>query len=278
MNRHFSRSLRGVVLALSAATSIGSGIPVATAVTATSAAAATTPVVQVASHPSSKPAKLRDPRANLVASPDFHTLCASDGPQNASCIAQALGAINKAHVAEGVRRMILPTDYKELTIPEQTFVVTNLERVDRGMRPFLGLAAKLNPSARQAAVAHDDPTLIGALLTLLGVREYASIWAGDFGPLASDYDWMYDDGYSANGSINIDCKQPGQSGCWGHRHAILGLFSGLPTLIAGGGSAGPGGGSIAEVLVGSLLHAPALTYTWADALAHGANGHKVTAA
>jgi hypothetical protein len=238
--------------------------------------AAGTPVVQIASHANGTPANLRDPRANRVASPDFHTLCATEGPQNASCITQALGAINQAHTAEGVRRMILPTNYTSLTIPEQTFVVTNLERVDRGMRPFLGLTSKLNASARHAAVVRDDPTLIGALLNLLGIREYASIWAGDFGPLASDYDWMYDDGYSSNGSINIDCKTPNQSGCWGHRHAILGLFTGLRTLLAGSGSSGPAGASIAEVLVGSLESAPALTYSWAQALAAGANGHKTT--
>jgi hypothetical protein len=272
MKRHFSTRLGSVVLALMATTTIASAIPSSAAATAPSVSQ----TVQVASHAGSKPAKLRDPRANRVASPDFHTLCASDGPQNDSCIQQALSAINKAHTAEGVRRMILPTNYKDLTLPEQTFVVTNLERVDRGMRPFLGLTARLNASARQAAVERDDPTLIGAILNLLGIREYASIWAGDFGPLASDYDWMYNDGYSADGSINIDCRRPNQSGCWGHRHAILGLFTGLRTLLAGGGSSGPAGGSLAEVLVGSLLSAPALTYSWSEALAYGANGHRPT--
>ncbi|HEX3899359.1 MAG TPA: hypothetical protein VHW74_09305 [Mycobacteriales bacterium] len=269
MKQHLSTRLGSVVLALTATTTIASAIP-----TAAATASSASPTVQVASHTNSTPAKLRDPRANRVASPDFHTLCASDGPQNDACITQALSAINKAHTAEGVRRMILPTDYKDLTIPEQTFVVTNLERVDRGMRPFLGLTSKLNASARQAAVERDDPTLLGAILNLLGIREYASIWAGDFGPLASDYDWMYDDGYSADGSINIDCRHPDASGCWGHRHAILGLFTGLRTLVAGGGSAGQAGGSIAEVLVGSLLNAPSLTYSWSQALAYGANGHR----
>jgi hypothetical protein len=273
MNQHLSTRLGSVVLALTATAAIAAAIPSA-AVTASSAS----PTVQLASHSTAKPAKLRDPRANRVASPDFHTLCASDGPQNDTCIQVALAAINKAHAAEGIRKMILPADYKDLTIPVQTFVVTNLERVDRGMRPFLGLTSALNASARQAAIAHDDPTLIGAILNLLGIREYASIWAGDFGPLASDYDWMYDDGYSADGSINIDCRHPDASGCWGHRHAILGLFTGLRTLVAGGGSSGPAGGSIAEVLVGSLLNAPALTYSWAEALTHGANGHRPTLA
>jgi hypothetical protein len=120
--------------------------------------------------------------------------------------------------------------------------------------------------------------LIGALLSLLGIREYASIWAGDFGPLASDYDWMYNDGYAGSGSINIDCRTPGESGCWGHRNAILGLFSGLSHLIAGAGSSSATGSSLAEVLAGTSTRAPSYTYTWTDALAHGANGHKTAVA
>jgi hypothetical protein len=114
-------------------------------------------------------------------------------------------------------------------------------------------------------------------MALLGIREYASIWAGDFGPLASDYDWMYNDGYSASGSINLDCQSPGSSGCWGHRHCILEKFSGLPTLIAGVGTTDAAGSSIAEIFVGSTHRSFNYVYTWARALAHGADGHPVAA-
>lgn len=273
MKRHLSTRLGSGVLALSAtAMTIVTAAPNATA-TATSVLRA----VHIASSSPSKQAKIRDPRANLSAAPEFHTLCATEGPNNATCIKQSLAAINAAHAAEGVRRMILPTNYATLSLPVQTFIVTNLERVDRGLRPFLGLTAKLNASARQAAVAHADPSLFGAILNLLGIREYGSIWAGDFGPLASDYDWMYNDGYSPSGSVNIDCRHPGGSGCWGHRHVILDLYSGLRTLVAGSGSAGSNGGSLAEVLVGAIGSVPALTYSWQEALAYGANGHKAAA-
>jgi hypothetical protein len=224
-----------------------------------------------------KTAKLRDPHANITASPNYLDLCAIRGPRNQSCIKQALKAINHAHALEGIRKMVLPNDFNSLTLSQQTFVITDLERVVRGLRPFLGMTAQLNKNAHHAAVERDDPTLIGAILSLLGIREYASVWAGDFGPLASDYDWMYNDGYAGKDSINLDCRKPGASGCWGHRHAILGLFTGLPHLLAGAGAAGPAGGSLAEVLVGAIGHLPSLTYTWKDALAHGANGHKVAA-
>ena len=225
---------------------------------------------------SGKPANLRDPKRNVAAAPNYINFCALDGPNSPECLSRALKAINNAHAAEGLKKMILPNNFEQLTMGEQTFVVTNLERVVRGLRPFVGLTARLNKNAHQAAVEHTDPLLVRALLLLLGVREYASIWAGDFGPLASDFDWMYNDGYDPAGSVNLDCRKPGASGCWGHRHAILGVFRGLPHLLAGVGSVSAGG-SIAEVLVGATSHVPALTFTWKQALAHGANGHKVTA-
>jgi hypothetical protein len=224
-----------------------------------------------------KPAKIRDPKVNVSAAPNYLSFCALDGANSSRCLTRALQAINNAHAAEGLKKMILPNNFRKLTMGQQTFIVTNLERVVRGLRPIVGLTARLNKNAHHAAVTQSDPTLVMALLNLLGIREYASIWAGDFGPLASDFDWMYNDGYDPAGSVNLDCRKPSASGCWGHRHAILGRFSGLPHLFAGVGSVNAGG-SIAEVIVGSITRVPALTYTWKEALTHGANGHKVTAA
>jgi hypothetical protein len=217
-------------------------------------------------------AKLRDPRRNVKPSPSYLDQCAVAGPNDKRCIALSLAAINNARAAEGVRPMVLPRNYRHLSIARQTFVVTDLERVDRGLRPITGMTAKLNANAHRAAVAQRDPTLLGAVMSLLGIREYGSVWAGDFGPLASDYDWMYNDGYSAAGSINLDCRTPSSSGCWGHRHVILGSFPGLPTIVAGSGSSNAVGSSIAEILVGSTHHSFSYVYTWGRALAHGADG------
>jgi hypothetical protein len=285
MNRNVSspcpKSLRtkGIRLVGSAAVAATASLAVVTATPATAGASQSHTIRAVAVKASNhgKPAKLRDPQTNVVAAPDYLNFCAFDGPKSSSCLKRALKAINNAHAAEGIRKMILPNNFNQLTISQQTFVITNLERVTRGLRPVVGMTASLNRNAHRAAATKTDPTLIGALLRLLGVREYASIWAGDFGPLASDFDWMYNDGYDPNGSVNLDCRRPRASGCWGHRHAILNPFRGLPHLIAGVGSTNRGG-SIAEVLVGALSRVPALTFTWKQALAHGANGHKVTAA
>ncbi|HWC36217.1 MAG TPA: hypothetical protein VG650_15530 [Mycobacteriales bacterium] len=222
-------------------------------------------------------AKLHDPRRNVSPSPDYLANCAVNGSNSKSCVKQALQAINNARAAEGVRPMILPADYTSLSMAQQTFIVTDLERVDRGLRPFKGLTAKLNANAHHAAVVRADPTLVNAVMALLGVREYGSIWAGDFGPLASDYDWMYNDGYSANGSVNLDCQTRSAKGCWGHRHVILGAYSGLPTLVAGAGTAKPAGSSIAQIFVGSVKSSFQFVYTWRQALDAGASGHKILA-
>jgi hypothetical protein len=223
-------------------------------------------------------AKLRDPRRNVAASPAYIDVCATKGSNNKSCFTRSLQAINNARAAEGIGPMILPSNYLKLSIPRQTFVVTNLERVDRGLRPFVGVTAKLNSTAHRAAATNSDPTLLGAVMSLLGIRTYGSIWAGDFGPLASDYDWMYNDGYSAGGGVNLDCRTPSSSGCWGHRHVILGHYSGMRSLAAGVGTSKPVGFSIAEIFVGSTRASFPYLYTWKQALAAGADGHKVVAA
>lgn len=222
-------------------------------------------------------AKLRDPRRNVAPAPDYLNQCATAGPNDSTCMRLALQAIDNARATEGVGPMILPKNYRKLSIARQTFVVTNLERVDRGLRPIKGLTGKLNANAKHAAAVREDPTLINAVMSLLGIRAYDSIWAGDFGPLASDYDWMYNDGYSSGGSINIDCATPRSTGCWGHRHAILDSFKGLRTILAGGGTSDRVGSSIAEILVGSTHRSFRYVYRWGRALAHGADGHKITA-
>jgi hypothetical protein len=218
------------------------------------------------------PGSVPDPHGNLPPSPNYLQACAEQGWSNKSCVVQALSAIEHARKHEGVKkpRLVLPNNYDALSTAEQTFVITDLERTARGLKPFRGLTATLNTASRLAAVLRLDPTPAISLLRLLGVTEYGAIWAGDFGPLASDYDWMYNDGYSASGSINIVCLIPRSSGCWGHRENILGGYHSAPTLLAGAGTGQPAGASIAEVLTGGYGRAPKFTYTWKQAVRHGA--------
>jgi hypothetical protein len=228
---------------------------------------------------SAKPAKqdLKNPRRNLAPHPNYSGVCSTHAYTDPRCVRSVLAAIDRARAAEGVKKptMILPKDFIKLNAAKQTFIVTNLERVARGRRPFRGLTATLDSAAHSAAVSHSDPTLPSAQMTRHNIQEYGSIWAGDLGPLAADYDWMYNDGYSSHGAINEGCQTPSASGCWGHRDNIIGAYNHLPTLLAGAGSGKPAGASISELLTAGTGKPGKFVYTWKDALDHGANGHRI---
>ena len=223
-------------------------------------------------------ARVHNPPHNLPPSPNYREACAERW-QATACTAQALAAIANARAHDGVKRtvMVLPDNYGKLSVGEQTFVITNLERTARGLKPFRGLTTTLNHASNLAAALHLDPAPAISLLRLLGVTQYGSVWAGDFGPLASDYDWMYDDGYSDSGSINVDCILPNAPGCWGHREIILGGYLHQRTLLAGAGTGHPAGASIAEVLTAGTGRPPSFTYTWRQAVKHGAANARASA-
>src|SRR3954471_19164962 len=81
----------------------------------------------------------RHPDHNIAAKPSYTADCAHYRSNSAGCLAKALAAINRARSFERVRPMILPDNFTKLTYAEQTFVVSDLERVDRGLKPFRGL-------------------------------------------------------------------------------------------------------------------------------------------
>jgi hypothetical protein len=204
--------------------------------------------------------------------------CVLKGALSHDCISQTVAAIEQARRSEGVRRtkLILPRNYASLTRAERTLVVINLERVARGLRPMKGMVKRLNKAAKTAAVAQTDPTPGMSLLSGLGVRRYQVLWANDYGVLASDWEWMYNDGFLGNLTTNVGCLFKGASDCWAHRKGILQPFTGLPLLIAGTGSAraGAGASSVTAILTGGYGKKPHFTYTWRNALRHGANGHR----
>jgi hypothetical protein len=167
-----------------------------------------------------------DPRHNVAAVPDFTTVCAPGVDNSPACIAAALAAVNHAHALEGVRPMVLPGNFAALGMPEQLFVVTDLERVDRGLPPFVGLTAALDANAQRGADAADDPPDPGA-----GYELDDAEWAGgSSNGIDADYGWMYDDGFDSG---NLDCERRGASGCWGHRKGILDDFGQSPNLVMG---------------------------------------------
>ena len=111
-------------------------------------------------------------------------------------------------------------------MPEQLFVVVNLERVDRGLSAFAGLTTALNQNAQRGADSANDPPGVGPNYVLDDAE-----WAGgSSNGLDAVYGWMYDDGFDSG---NLDCLHRGAAGCWGHRKGILDDFGSGANLVMG---------------------------------------------
>src|SRR4051812_32193939 len=103
----------------------------------------------------------RNPRHNLAPKPNYQPVCFARGYRDPQCIKEELAAIRHARKHEHVKRprLVLPRNYAHLSVAEQIFVVTNLERVGRGLRPFRGLSQTLSNIARGSAASNADPML-----------------------------------------------------------------------------------------------------------------------
>ena len=206
-----------------------------------------------------------DPAKSLPPVPDFTRVCAAAGLDSSQrCIDAIVQAINSARALERVAPIALPAGYGKLSVPQQVFVAVNLERVDRGLRPFVGLTAALDANAQRGADRANDPPDPGG-----GYPVSDAEWAGgSANGLDAVYGWMYDDG---PGSGNLDCLKPGASGCWGHREEILDDFGSVGTLVMGAAvnptgdsSEGDRGGtSIAATLAITNRSVGSLVYRWA---------------
>ena len=159
-----------------------------------------------------------DPPQNSAPSNAFYSDCSPMPLTDPSaCDAQALANYDPARALEGVGPMTLPTDFDSLTTVQQFWVVANIERVDRGLSPIEALSGSLNQLAEQGAQNGADPQFPNPFTGDGG----GSNWAGGYGEsaLLNTFAWVYDDGL---GSPNGDCTQNDMSGCWGHRHNVLG--------------------------------------------------------
>ena len=165
-----------------------------------------------------------------------------------------LAPIDYCLAQEGVGPVVLPSNYSSLTVPEQLFVVTNLERVLRGEPPAIGLSSSLDSLAEQGAQDNTDPGFPACACS------GGSIWAGTSSVELSDYLWMYDDG---PGGSNLDCTPTDSSGCWGHRDIIL-FGPDAADVVAGAGSVP--GSSAMEFLEG--FGTSDLVFTWSSELSY----------
>jgi hypothetical protein len=172
--------------------------------------------------------------------------------------------------------MVLPSNFSRLTTTEQLFVVLDLERVDRGLPPYLGLTANLDAVALRGAQANRDPVGTGSMA--IGPDGAGTIWAEDYSVLMADFGWMENDGWGGSRATttNVACRGPNDVGCWGHRDVILAVdmshgancrtcvVGAAYATIHGPGRTGTPSGSYAAVIAQPLpgMH-PRLIFTWA---------------
>ena len=192
-------------------------------------------------------------------------------------VSQVLTSIDAARAAqEGLAPLRFNVArFNRLSVPEQIFVLSDLERTTRGLYPAMAMIPRLDSIATRAASRDADPTDNG--------KGFSSIWSSSPSGLGqyaffADFGWMYDDGPPPQYIFrNVDCTQASQSGCWGHRDNILSNplsgWSGCPheELVSGTGFAartkyGPSLTQIFEVACSN--QESGTTFTWRHAVSY----------
>jgi hypothetical protein len=205
-----------------------------------------------------------DPGSNYPA-PALPPAC--EAPTSAACMAATVGVLDQARANLGQPRYSLPADFVSLTPAEQAFVLTNLDRLQYGLAPVPGLTAALSANAMSGVHQDADPQPAAP-----NYLAWTANWAGGFTNMPLAYEaWMYDDG---PGSANLDCTPSHTTGCWGHRQDVLYRFDTSGPLAMGAARGTDSGGQAGYAMLlfeGDNTYTPAYTYTWAQAVAAGAN-------
>jgi hypothetical protein len=114
---------------------------------------------------------------------------------------------------EGLAPLSLPSNWANLSDPERGFVLMNLERIERGETPIVGISTTLNNYAAEGADSNTDPPV-----SFISDGVGGSIWASGSFVAVGMPGFLYADG---PGGFNLDCTSTDASGCWGHRDNIL---------------------------------------------------------
>lgn len=144
------------------------------------------------------------------------------------CLNGAVADFNAARAKEGLGHLLLPSNFRRLSIAQQLFVLTNIERVDRGLWPISGLSSRLDGVAARSASEGQDVLPCGNCYG-------GANWSSAASVLWSDFLWMYDDGPSS----------PNAAYPWGHRHNIL-VTSFPGPLLMGAATGTHGTGEVFE--------------------------------
>jgi hypothetical protein len=185
---------------------------------------------------------------------------AADCDRSAPRVSITLSSLDACRADEGVGPLTLPANWNSLTPSQQQLVIIDIERVNRGLAPIVGLSASLSTLAVGGARKDDDPAFPSG-----GFVGGGGIWAAAPSALQADYEWMYDDGKKGF-DANTECRSGG-SNCWLHRNIILWRGDGGPLVAGAAYRRQSRYGSYAfEVLSG--YSTASLTFTWAHELHH----------
>ena len=198
-----------------------------------------------------------------------------------ACTNYILLAINTARRSEGLGPMVLPTNWFSLTARQQLFVVADLERISRGLHPYLGINNALAANAQRAAQINSDPGVAKGFAVAKDAQGYLGMggaWSGGFSVLAADYAWMYNDGWGGSAALtsNVVCTSAQAAGCWAHRDQLLGydprfnpgVGLGCANCEMGTGFAVVrGSGSFVDLVEIPKGVTPPMSFTWAHNVA-----------
>jgi hypothetical protein len=159
-----------------------------------------------------------NPQYSLAVLNMLWPMCTLAEDYSNGCLEPSLAMLNAGRLSEQLGPVVLPPNWQQLTVAEQLFVLTELERTARGLPADTGLAADWNAAAQLGADAGQDPTRGGR-----GARGFQAVWAGgEPNPIVVMADWVYADGVFLDGSSqNLGCSQSSTSGCWSHRDIVL---------------------------------------------------------
>ena len=158
------------------------------------------------------------------AGPNPSTNCVTVGSQSGEDLTGIVGLDYCGATLEGLAPLPLPSNWSSLSDPQRGFVLMNLERIERGETPIIGVSTTLDTYAAEGADANTDPP-VSFITDGVG----GSIWDGGNFVTWGMVGFLY---YDGPGGINLDCTTTNSSGCWGHRDNILDGASN-PSLAVG---------------------------------------------
>ena len=168
-----------------------------------------------------------------------------------ACLSGALSDFNAARAKEHLGKLILPSNFRSLTVAEQMLVLTNLDRRARGISAITGLSTNLDTLTARAAKTRTDPAFPSS------TRSGGSNWSSTYNALCTEFLWMYQDGV---GGANMACRTSSSSGCWQHRRNILMSYA-APRVMGAGGYGGYGD---ATLYLGSDTHDTTFAFRWSS--------------